>query len=261
MIYELTRGNQPLLAVAIHNGHALRQEVDRNMALDEESRLREEDPYTGMMTTIAENRIVVNRSRFELDLNRPRENAVYLLPENAWGLNVWKRPLPDEVIKRSLKAYDGFYSHVHKICTHMKNTFKRFVVLDLHSYNHRRQGPDADPDEPGENPEVNIGTGTMHRERWTDLVNRFIRDLQSFDYLGRSLDVRENVKFKGGQLVRYIHEVFPNSGCALAVEFKKFFMEEWTGTVDRLQLEALREALRSTIPGLIEELNRIGTQD
>ncbi len=261
MFYKLTHGSQPLLAVAIHHGHELRPEVELNMALDKESRLREEDPYTGLLTTITQNRIVVNHSRFEVDLNRPRENAVYLLPENAWGLNVWKDSLSDEIIARSLKAYDEFYSQVHKLCTHMKNTFGRFVVLDLHSYNHCRQGPDAPPEEPTENPEINIGTGTMHRERWTDLVNRFIRDLQSFDYLGRSLDVRENVKFKGGQLVRYIHEVFPNSGCALAVEFKKFFMDEWTGTVDGMQLEALRKALRSTIPGIIEELNKKGTQD
>ena len=30
------------------------------------------------------------RSRFEVDLNRPREEAVYRVPEDCWGLDVWR---------------------------------------------------------------------------------------------------------------------------------------------------------------------------
>lgn len=44
--------------------------------------------------------------------------------------------------------------------------YGRFLVLDLHSYNHRRAGPNAPPADPERNPEVNIGTGTMDRGRW-----------------------------------------------------------------------------------------------
>ena len=257
MFLKSIQGNQPLIAAAIHNGNELRDEVARIMALDEKSRLREEDPYTGTLTTIARNQLVVYRSRFEVDLNRPREKAVYLVPEDAWGLNVWKEQPTDEIVTRSLSQYDYFYSHVHQICTRMEKTFGHFVVLDLHSYNHRRQGAEAPPADSDENPEVNIGTGTMNREKWAGLVDRFIYDLLAFDYFGRSLDVRENVKFRGGQLVRYIHEKFPESGCALAVEFKKFFMNEWTGTVDRSQLKAMRQALRSTLSGMMKELNTL----
>ena len=246
------------MAAAIHNGHELRHEVAKRMALNEEGRFREEDPYTGTLTTIAKNQLVVYRSRFEVDLNRPREKAVYVLPEDAWGLEVWKEPPMDGLVTRSLEEYDRFYSHVHEVCTRMEKAFGRFVVLDLHSYNHRRQGPEALRADPDENPEVNIGTGTMNRVKWSNLVDRFIHDLRTFDYLGRSLDVRENVKFRGGQLVRYIHDNFPESGCALAVEFKKFFMDEWTGTADGRQLRAMREALRSTVHGIIEEVNIIG---
>ena len=107
------------------------------------------------------------------------------------------------------------------------------------------------------NPEVNIGTGTMNRTRWAPLVDRFIADLCAFDFLGRHLDVRENVKFKGGQFSRWIHQTFPESGCALAVEFKKFFMDEWTGKPDFEQLEAIRQALESTRPGVLEVLSRL----
>ena len=68
--------------------------------------------------------------------------------------------------------------------------------------------------------------------------------------------MRENVKFRGGNLARYIHETFPESGCVLSIEFKKFFMDEWTGTVDDKQLVTLRAALQSTLPGIMRELKK-----
>jgi len=258
MFYEAAEGSQPLIAAAIHNGHELRDEVVRLTGLDDQDRLREEDPYTGSWVTIAQNRLVVYRSRFEVDINRPRENAVYRTPDDAWGLDVWKKKPTDELMARSLEEYDGLYLKVHQMCSRLKKEFGRFAVLDLHSYNHRRLGSEAPPSDPAENPEVNIGTGTMDRRKWGNLVDRFICDLRAFDYLGRSLDVRENVKFRGGQLVRYIHEAFPESGCAIAVEFKKFFMDEWTGMADHQQLEAIQEALRSTVPGIMCELKAAG---
>jgi hypothetical protein len=124
----------------------------------------------------------------------------------------------------------------------------------LHSYNHLRQGPDGAPADPRENPEVNIGTGTMNREYWAPIVDRFITDLSSVDYMGRQLDVRENVKFKGGNFSRWIHETFPNSVCAIAIEFKKFFMDEWTGQPNELDVSAIGQALQATTKGVIEEL-------
>ena len=35
--------------------------------------------------------VSVTRSRFEADLNRPRDRAVYLTPADAWGHQVWRR--------------------------------------------------------------------------------------------------------------------------------------------------------------------------
>lgn len=256
MFYNLEEGNVPVLAVAIHNGHDLREEVTDIVALDDASRFREEDPYTGAWTTIVENQVVVYRSRFEVDLNRPRDKAVYLKPEDAWGLEVWKtRPSPG-LIARSLAQYDDFYARIHRLCSRMDAEYGHFVVIDLHTYNHRRQGPEGEPADVEKNPEINLGTGTMNREQWASLVDRFIEELRGFDYFGRHLDVRENVKFLGGQLSRTIHERFPQSGCALAVEVKKFFMDEWSGSVDGRQLNGIREALRGTVPGILDELKK-----
>jgi len=256
MMYHLVEGNGQILAAAIHNGHELREEVADIIALDDASRFREEDPYTGAWATIVSNRIVVYRSRFEVDLNRPRGKAVYLNPADAWGLTVWKTQPTPGMIARSLTWYDSFYAQLHRLCSRMEKECGHFVVFDLHSYNHRRQGSDGPPADQDGNPEINLGTGTMNREQWAGVVDRFIEDLRAFDFLGRHLDVRENVKFYGGQLPRFVHEHFPKSGCVLAVEVKKFFMDEWSGTVDGVQLKQIREALRGTIPGILDELKK-----
>ena len=254
---HLIRGNIPLVAAAIHGGHKLRPEIARMMALADADRLREEDPFTAGWTSIAENRLVGSQSRFEVDLNRPREKAVYIHPEDAWGLQIWKEPPTAEVIERSLTVYDAFYDEAHRVFTELESRFGRFVVFDLHTYNHRRDGPNGPIADAEGNPEVNVGTGTMDRNRWTPVVDRFFKELSAFDFLGRQLDVRENVRFRGGQLARWTHEHFPQSGCVLAIEFKKFFMDEWTGIPDSIQLEAIRQCLGSTISGILEALREV----
>ena len=83
-------------------------------------------------------------------------------------------------------------------------------------------------------------------------------DLRAYDFPGGRLDVRENVRFRGGHFPAWVHQSFPRSGCALAIEIKKFFMDEWTGEPDQLQLDAVGEALKSTVPGVLEELGKLG---
>jgi hypothetical protein len=256
-IWTLTRGGGQIVATAVHDGHAVRDEVAKYMVLDEAARLREEDPFTGRWTRIAPTRVVATRSRFEVDLNRPRDGAVYRTPEEAWGLEVWDRALPEEVVERSLEAYDAFYEELTTLYRELANRNQRFVVLDLHSYNHRRQGPAGPPADPAENPQVNVGTGTMiERGRWAALIVRFIDDLASYEFPGGRLDVRENVRFRGGACAAWAHRLFPEAACVLSVDVKKFFMDEWTGDADRTLVDAIGRALASTINGLCEELGR-----
>ena len=131
------------------------------------------------------------------------------------------------------------------------------MVYDLHSYNHRRNGSDGPAADPEGNPQVNVGTGTMKRERWAPVVNTFIERLRDYDFPGGRLDVRENVKFLGGHWPRWIHEHFPESGVALAIEVKKFFMDEWTGEPNRTLVDAIGDALRFTVPRVSEVLKRL----
>jgi N-formylglutamate amidohydrolase len=253
----VSEGQEPIVATAVHDGHELRPEVAALTALDDAERLREEDPYTGIWTSVVTTQLVARRSRFEVDLNRPREKAVYRVPADAWGLRLWREELSDEVVERSLEEYDAFYAEAERIFSELERRYGRFVVLDLHSYNHRRAGADAAPEDPEANPEVNVGTGSLDRERWGDLVDRFMSDLRGHDFLGRHLDVRENVRFKGGHLSRWIHQRYPESGCCLAIEFKKFFMDEWTGALSPEEYEAVPQALTGTLSGLLGSLGPI----
>lgn len=255
-LWVVASGEGPLIATAIHDGHELRPEVAALSVLDEAARLREEDPHTGRLTHVVPTRIIPRRSRFEVDLNRPRERAVYSGPDDAWGLELWREPPGDGLIANSLEVYDAFYQLLREVLAQTRRNHGRFVVLDLHSYNHRRAGPGQPPEEAAGNPEVNVGTGSLDRARWGHVVERFMADLASVDVEGRRLDVRENIRFRGGHMSRWIHETFPDSGCALAIEFKKVFMDEWSGVVHDDALQALRAALASTVPGLLEELGR-----
>ena len=250
-IWDVERGITPVLAIALHQGHDLRQEVLDLMNVDDLARLREEDPYTGEWTKITDNRIVVLRSRFEVDLNRPKQEAIYLDPEQSWGIPVWKSPPPPDVIKRSLDMHDAFYANLRTVLNELVRQSGCLVVYDLHAYNHKRGGPADSPDDPKENPDVNVGTGTLDHKRWGTLLERFMRDLSSFDFQGRKLDVRENVKFRGRYLAQWVHENYPDSACVLAIDVKKFFMDEWTGQADQRQIDLIRQALASTLPGVL----------
>ena len=58
-----------------------------------------------------------------------------------------------------------------------------------------------------------------------------------------TLDVRVNVRFHGGYLCHWVAEHYSESGCPLAIEFKKVFMDEWTGQCDDAHVSELRVAL------------------
>ena len=246
-VVTLTDRGGPVIATAIHDGHAVRPAIAPLLALDEATRLREEDPHTGRLAAVSPTYLVALRSRFEVDLNRPREQAVYRVAADSWGLEVWREACSEDLVAGSLAVYDTFYGLLERTLRRRD----RFVVLDVHSYNHRRQGPTAAPDRDEGSPEVNIGTGTLDRARWGGLVDRFCRDLAACEVRGHRLDVRENVRFQGGAMSAWINRTFPN-GCAIALEFKKTFMDEWSGKLDEDHLDQLCSALAATLPGLRE---------
>jgi len=239
--WTLRRGDGPIAAAAIHDGHGLGPETARAIALGDEARLREEDPFTGQAIRGVPTHVIAARSRFEVDLNRGEEGAVYLTPDQCWGLKLWRDPPDEAQVAAALAIHRRFYRMMGELLTEMAEDFGRFVLLDVHSYNHRRAGAVADAVPQEFAPDINIGTFSMPRAQWAWLLDPLIETMRGFDFGGRRLDVRENVAFQGkGELARFVHAGFPDTGCAIAIEFKKFFMDEWTGEPDPAQLALMR---------------------
>jgi hypothetical protein len=256
--WKILRGDGPLVAAAIHNGHVVRKELAEFLAVNDWARLREEEPHTGDWTVIAPTRIIGLRSRFEVDLNRPPDRAIYRARTDAWGLRVWKHPPNTDVIARSMSQYHAFYAEVRDLLEELVDHHRRIVVFDLHTYQIRPRRRQENWYITGRLPDVNVGTGTMDRKRWAPLVDRFIAELRTFDFLGRRLDVRENAIFPGGHFPRRIHDLFPDSVCVLTIEFGKYFLEDKsTGNVDLVHVRAIPSALGRTVPGILEELERL----
>ncbi len=250
--WTITEGTGPLVATAIHHGHALREEVGHLVVLPAGDRLREEDPYTGDWTQVAPTRIVAHRSRFEVDLNRPRDRCVYSEPSEAWGLDLWRGTLPPPVRARSVALWDRFYAALADLYDRRLAQVERLLILDLHSYNYRRDGPAATPDPAAENPEINLGTGTMDRAFWAPVVDEFIASLQGAHR--PPLDVRENVRFRGGNMARWLHDRYPRRVCVLSVEARKSFMDEWTGRLDAARFKELKEAFEAAAAAAVAAL-------
>lgn len=239
--WTLQRSDDPIIATAIHDGADLRAEVADAMALSLAERLREEDPYTAQAITDVPTHVIPHRSRFEIDLNRAEDDAVYLTPEQSWGLQVWQQPPSAAVVAGSRRIHRAFYTMFGQLLDDVAGSHGRVVVLDVHSYNHRRNGPRAQPMPQSDAPDINIGSHSMPRAQWAFLIDPLIEAMRGFDFLGRPLDVRENVAFQGrGELARFVHTRHPKAGCAIAIEFKKFYMDEWTGEPDPRSLQAMR---------------------
>lgn len=243
--YTLIRGSSPIVATAIHDGHQVRCELNDYFNLNDKERLREEDPFTATWANFTDNRIIVHRSRFETDVNRPRDKAVYQKPADAWNLKVWKEALPDEVVNRSLAIYDQFYYKIKNYFNSLFEHHEYLVVYDIHSYNYRREGKDIDAN-PEANPEINIGTGNLDKTVWHSLVQVLMDCFRSFDYNGHHLDVRENIKFKGGYFGQWLYHLYGHKICPVSIEFKKFFMDEWSGKPYLNDLKRIYQLLASS---------------
>lgn len=249
----------PVVATSIHTGHELRPEVAEAMKLDEAVRFREEDPFTDRIIRHLPDRLEVRRSRFEVDLNRDRDGSVYRSADGCWGLDVWhSSPLDEAIAERSREEHDVFYEQLGLLLDPLAERGP-FVLFDCHSYNHRRDGADHAPEPQQDNPDVNVGTGSLDREHFGDVVDAFINAMSEVTINGTKLDVRENVKFKGAHLARWAHERYPGVACVLALEFKKTFMDEWTGQPNDAHIETLAEALRDSVNPVMTALAGFST--
>ena len=242
--WELRPGPGPVIATAVHAGHALRGDLAARSALSSEARRREEDPLTDVLASVGDALFVSRVSRFEVDLNRPEDQAVYRVPSDAWGLDLWHEPPSDAMVEASLAARAAFYATMARLLESRIAEHGRVLLLDVHSFNHRRDGAGADPAPAADNPDIDLGVTTADPERFGHVVEALRESLRADEAAGRPLDVRENVRFPdGGHWPEWVHAEYGDAVCTITLEYRKFFMDEWTASADLATLEALRAGL------------------
>ncbi|MCH5717489.1 N-formylglutamate amidohydrolase [Niabella hibiscisoli] len=95
--------------------------------------------------------------------------------------------------------YEQFYTAILLLIEAAIKEHGRFLILDVHSYNHRRENSFTEA--PNETyPEINLGTA-YNKDKWQPLCNRYNEFLSASKVLGKQPDVRQNIIFKGAHLL------------------------------------------------------------
>lgn len=214
---------------AIHHGHALRPQARELCALTPGQRLREEDPYTGGWTGAGDLGVVVHHSRFEVDLNRTLARCVYLTPADGWGLSVWRTPPSRQFLAESQAIHQRFYREMACLLDGIMAERGGFALLDIHSYNHRRQGPAAPPADLAGNPDIDLLIPPGERQHWAGAIAAFKAALSTLSLAGHPPTIGENTRFQRAAFGDWVAHRYGAEVLVLVVEFKKIFMDEWSG--------------------------------
>ena len=212
---------------AIHAGNRIRNELRDAVAVDPADQYREEDPGTEKFIQDFPIQIIALDSRFEYDLNRPSDQAVYLTPDMAWGLTIWNRPLTEEEISISLAKHREFHQLMDIVADFLIQQNRRAFIFDVHSYCYQRE--ERLPWYVDNKPVINLGTEAINQNVFGESIKKFINHLNQISVDGRPISVAENDVFKGGYLARRLCARNHDRLAVFAIEFKKIFMDEWSG--------------------------------
>lgn len=207
----------PFICGAVHDGHQFRKSLWENCLHSEYDRWFEEDPSTKQMVQTFPIVIAGCDSRFEYDLNRAPESAIYT---DAWGKQLWKNPLSKVEKEKSLHKHANFYKVVHALISKIEEKFAVSVVYDMHSYNWRRWDREV--------PTFNIGAMNVDVLRFGDEVNYWRKVLSEIKLPnGIKNTSLINDTFRGnGYFLKYITSNFQNT-LVLATEVKKIYCDEY----------------------------------
>jgi len=233
------------VGVALHAGHRVRRDVLEQMVVAEADRFREEDPYTDHFIKDFPVRIIALDSRFEYDLNREEERSIYSSARGIWGLDVWRLKVEGRMREDTLKKHREFYSLVDLIVEYLLEHFGKLLVYDMHSYCYQREKKQQWFEDPG--PEINLGTVAVNRELFAPVIEPLIGLLGENEIDGHPVRVGENEIFPGGYLSRRLSRAYFDSVLVLALEYKKLFMDEWTGEVYKDKLRKLIDNFKETV--------------
>lgn len=224
------------ICTAIHNGSRLRREISKKCLLSAKERLYEEDPYTGEFISAMPISIIANDSRYEYDLNRPREACIY---DEAWGKKVWGDSLTKDEREKSIQKHVVFYRILAALIEKLEEKHGACLVYDVHSYNYQRIKDTT--------PLFNIGTEQLDTARWYEAITHWEKTLNDCSLAHMGCKAELNTVFKGrGYLVTFIVEHF-NNCLVLPTEIKKIFMDEKSGDVYHLVLSELKECIKQMV--------------
>ena len=228
----------PYVCAAVHDGHQFRKELWANCIHTENERWYEEDPETKNM--IKSHPIVIAGcdSRFEYDLNRCPNNAVFT---TAWGKQLWHEPLSEEMKAKSLHKHANFYKVVHALINKLESKFSFCTVYDIHSYNWKRWDREV--------PIWNLGTLNVDNSRFGDVIENW-RQILSQIKLPNNINTtcKINDTFQGnGYFLKYITNNFENS-FVLATEIAKVYCDEYEQIIFPEVVKALEKELIEHIP-------------
>lgn len=226
------------VCAAVHDGHEFRKELWDNCLHSEYDRWYEEDPETKNM--IVNHPIVIagRDSRFEYDLNRFPEEAVF---ETAWGKQLWRYPLTEYEKQKSLKKHDSFYKVVQTLISKLEEIHRTCVVYDMHSYNWQRWDREV--------PTWNLGTKNIDNERFGSVIEDW---RQALSHLKLPNGIKQtaainNTFFGNGYFLRFITNNFNNT-LVLATEIAKVYCDEYDQVIYPEVVTAVEKQLRVMIP-------------
>ncbi|NRA91811.1 MAG: N-formylglutamate amidohydrolase [Psychroserpens sp.] len=202
---------------AVHDGHQFRKELWNNCLHSEYDRWYEEDPETKNMVIQHPILIAGCDSRFEYDLNRIPEEAVF---ETAWGKQLWKTPLSEDQKQRSHDKHDNFYKVVDALISKLEAKFGICIIYDIHSYNWKRWDREV--------PTWNLGTSNIDTERFGEAIEIWRQSLAEikFPYGIKSTAKINDTFFGNGYFLRFITNNFKNT-LVLATEIAKIYCDEY----------------------------------
>jgi N-formylglutamate amidohydrolase len=212
---------------AVHSGSRIRDDLQDALAVSQGDRYREEDPGTEQFIKDFPLQVIARYSRFEYDVNRSEELAIPIKPEMSWGLNIWKRPLTAEEKETSLAKYHEFHRLIDILSDYLVQNHDRVYIFDLHSYCYQREK--RLPWHEDAKPAINLGTNSINWDLFRDDIDDFLGRLGRITDGERPLTVAENEVFKGGYLARRLSARYHDQMAVFAIEFKKIFMDEWSG--------------------------------
>ncbi|WP_223548313.1 N-formylglutamate amidohydrolase [Aestuariivivens sp. NBU2969] len=207
----------PYACGAIHDGHQFRKELWEPCLHTEYERWYEEDPETKNMVQSHPIVIAGCDSRFEYDLNRAPDEAVFV---TAWGKQLWKYPLTEAIISKSLEKHANFYKVVHALIETLESKFGFCTVYDMHSYNWKRWDREV--------PTWNLGTSNIDNQRFGNAIEKWRQSLSEIQFPnGIKSTSKINDTFQGnGYFLKFITQNFKNT-LVLATEIAKVYCDEY----------------------------------